>query len=92
MSCENDFPPPSFSRRTLLVLTLHLSSHTAGFVPLMFSLRRTDILTALQKHSVAPMFVCLAGGRLRLRSGACAKRGGEGAKPENPAFNKCLVL
>lgn len=34
--------------------------HMAACIPLMFSLRSTDILTAVQKYSVSPMFVCLA--------------------------------
>lgn len=43
VSCESDFP----EQFLVAVLTPHLSSHMAVFIPLMFSLQNTDILTGV---------------------------------------------
>lgn len=86
VSYENDFPQQ-------FLLVVPSCSHTTSvkphgwLYPLMFSLRYTDILTAVQKHSVAPMFVCLAYG-LWLQSCACTEAGSEGTKP----WPGCVLL
>lgn len=68
--------------------TTSVKPHGRLYPPLMFSLRYAAILTAVQKYSVAPMFVCLAYGLLRLQSHACTKDGSEGTKP----WPGCAVL
>lgn len=57
-------------------------------MPLLFSLQQTGILTVVQKHSVAPMFACLAYSRLQLQFHACIKGGSEGTEP----WRGCMLL